>query len=707
MKKHIRSANDRMIALVVLISLTVIAVGGVLGVYAMVKYNIYNDKGVYAWSVGRDEITKTAVNEIQQEYYAYLIASNYNADDALPVLDNKGYEGDPDIRISSSVIKKYSEENCNFAFKVKDASDTVLWYNYDPASAGSKAKDSGQNIDGTTVYQYTPVYGFTYFILGSTITDAGNIPVYSEGEIKEVFITIEIYLLSPTEKGEWPASDDFSTVYWWIMTAVSLRYAVFAVIGLASLLIFMLLVMITNGAGLTADPNSDEIVPGFIDRSPLDVNILIAVGICIACIVAMRLTGIANSGIVIDNVVIIFGSCVIMIVIVNLLETLSVRIKLGEPGKNTLIYLVYSKIKQKISPKDKEQNKKTGISYTGKLVILVVLFSLMLLAILTYFAYRYFVLGASQIKFEYYIIIWLAAMIVVVPLVIMFVTNFGYIRDAGQKIASGDLDSTDVSSRLSIKAMRDHGENLDHIRRDMAKAMEQEMKDERFRNELISNISHDIRTPLTSINSFVELLGSPDITEEQRKQYLEILQRQVSNLNGLTKDLMDISKFSTGNVEVHLELMDIGVAVEQMVGEYYYALRKNSIEIEIQKEEKEYPVMADGNMLGRVITNLMTNVRKYAMPSTRVYVRVKDENGRISIMFRNVSKDLPNLSGEELSERLVRGDRSRHTEGSGLGLSIAKSLTELQHGTFNVDVDGDLFTVTLEFERANKQTVQI
>lgn len=696
-----------MIALVVLISLTVIAVGGVLGVYAMVKYNIYNDKGVYAWSVGRDEITKTAVNEIQQEYYAYLIASNYNADDALPVLDNKGYEGDPDIRISSSVIKKYSEENCNFAFKVKDASDTVLWYNYDPASAGSKAKDSGQNIDGTTVYQYTPVYGFTYFILGSTITDAGNIPVYSEGEIKEVFITIEIYLLSPTEKGEWPASDDFSTVYWWIMTAVSLRYAVFAVIGLASLLIFMLLVMITNGAGLTADPNSDEIVPGFIDRSPLDVNILIAVGICIACIVAMRLTGIANSGIVIDNVVIIFGSCVIMIVIVNLLETLSVRIKLGEPGKNTLIYLVYSKIKQKISPKDKEQNKKTGISYTGKLVILVVLFSLMLLAILTYFAYRYFVLGASQIKFEYYIIIWLAAMIVVVPLVIMFVTNFGYIRDAGQKIASGDLDSTDVSSRLSIKAMRDHGENLDHIRRDMAKAMEQEMKDERFRNELISNISHDIRTPLTSINSFVELLGSPDITEEQRKQYLEILQRQVSNLNGLTKDLMDISKFSTGNVEVHLELMDIGVAVEQMVGEYYYALRKNSIEIEIQKEEKEYPVMADGNMLGRVITNLMTNVRKYAMPSTRVYVRVKDENGRISIMFRNVSKDLPNLSGEELSERLVRGDRSRHTEGSGLGLSIAKSLTELQHGTFNVDVDGDLFTVTLEFERANKQTVQI
>lgn len=695
-----------MIALVVLISLTVIAVGGVLGVYAMVRYNIYNDKGVYAWSVGRNDITETVVNEIQQEYYAYLIASNYNADEALPVLGNKGYEGDSDIRISSSVIKKYSEENCNFAFKVKDSSDTVLWYNFDPASAGSKAKESGQNIDGTSVYQYTPVYGFTYFILGSTITDAGNIPVYSEGEIKEVFITVEIYLLSPTEKGEWPASDDYSTVYWWIMTAVSLRYIVFAVIGVALLLIFLLLVMITNGAGLTADPNSDEIVPGFIDRSPLDVNILIAVGICIACIVGMRLTGIANSGIVIDNVVIIFGSCVIMIVIVNLLETLSVRIKLGEPGKNTLIYKIYSLIKRKVMPDDSEKKRKTGISYTGKLVFLVVLFSLILLGILTYFAYRYFVLGASQIKFEYYIIIWLAAMIVVVPLVIMFVTNFGYIRDAGQKIASGDLEGNDISSRLSIKAMRDHGENLDHIKRDMAKAMEQEMKDERFRNELISNISHDIRTPLTSINSFVELLGSPDITEEQRKQYLEILQRQVSNLNGLTKDLMDISKFSTGNVEVHLELMDIGVAVEQMVGEYYYALQENSVEIELQKEEKEYPVMADGNMLGRVINNLMTNVRKYAMPSTRVYIRVKDENNRISIMFRNVAKDLPNLSGEELSERLVRGDRSRHTDGSGLGLSIAKSLTELQHGTFNVDVDGDLFTVTLEFDRAETQNNQ-
>ncbi|MBR4766473.1 MAG: hypothetical protein IK085_06905, partial [Clostridia bacterium] len=327
MKKHIRSANDRMIALVVLISLTVIAVGGVLGVYAMVKYNIYNDKGVYAWSVGRNGITETVVNEIQQEYYSYLVNSNYNADDALPVLGSRGYEGNPDIRISSSVIRKYSEENCNFAFKVKDSSDTVLWYNFDPADAGSKAKESGQNIDGTSVYQYTPVYGFTYFILGSTITDAGNAPVYSEGEIREVFITVEIYLLSPTEKGEWPASDDYSTVYWWITTAVSLRYAVFAVIGVALMLIFLLLVMVTNGAGLTADPNSDEIVPGFIDRSPLDVDILVAVSISIACVVAMRLTGIANSGIVIDNVVTIFGSCVIMIVIVNLLETLSVRIK--------------------------------------------------------------------------------------------------------------------------------------------------------------------------------------------------------------------------------------------------------------------------------------------------------------------------------------------------------------------------------------------
>ncbi len=694
-----------MIALVVLISLTVIAVGGVLGVYAMVKYNIYNDNGVYAWSVGRNEITESVVDEIKQEYYSYLVASNYNSDDALPVLGNKGYEGNPDVRISTSVIEKFSKENCNFAFKVKDSSDTVLWYNFDPADAGSEAKDGAQNIDGTSVYQYTPVYGFTYFILGSTISGTGNAPLYSKGELQEVFITVEIYLLSPSENGRWPASDNYSTVYWWIMTAVRLRYAIFAVIGSATLLIFLLLVMITNGAGLTADPNSDEIVPGFMDRSPLDVDILIAAGICVACIVAMRLASLANSGIVINNVVTIFSSCVIMIVVVNMLETLSVRIKLGEPGKNTVVYRIWSGLKKLFSHSGREKKRKRNISYTSKLIVLVVAFSLSLLAVLTYFAYRYFVLGASQMKFEYYIIIWLVAMIIVVPLVIMFVTNFGYIRDAGQKIASGDLESSDVSSRLSIKAMRDHGENLDHIRRDMAKAVEQEMKDERFRNELISNISHDIRTPLTSINSFVELLGNPELTAEQRKQYLEILQRQVRNLNSLTKDLMDISKFTTGSVEVHLDVMDIGVAVEQMVGEYYYALRENSVDIEIQKEEKEYPVMADADMLGRVITNLMTNIKKYAMPSTRVFIRVKDENGKVSIMFRNISKDLPNMTGEELSERLVRGDRSRHTDGSGLGLSIAKSLTELQHGTFNVEVDGDLFTVTIEFNRANTQQI--
>ncbi len=700
MKKRIRSANDRMIALIIIIALTVVAIGGILGVSTMATYNIYRDKGGYAWSVARNSITEGIVRDIENEYYNYLVDSGYNANDSLPVLGNKGYENNSSVRISTNVIEKYSQSNANFAFAVKDRSDTVLWYNYNPADAGIRADKNGDVIEGTSLYQYTPVYGYTFYIIGNSMENSENGSViFNEGEIQEVTIFIEIYVLAPDADGRYPASDNYSTANWWINFAVNCRFIIFGVIALAILLIFILLVMITNGAGLTADPNSDEIIPGFIDRTPLDLALIVAAGIVAAGFACIRLTYVGDAGLVAENVVTISISCTIMIVIVNVLETISVRIKLGNPGRTTLIYKIIEKISKRLGG-EKPKKKRFKVSYVTRLISIVVSISAALLLTLVYFAYRYFVLGATHLKFEYYIALSVVAAIILLPLMIMFVINFGYIRDVGEKIASGDLETDDVSSRLSIKTMRDHGENLDHIRRDMAKAVAQEMKEERFRNELISNISHDIRTPLTSINNFVELLSDESITEDQRAEYMEILQRQVKNLNGLTKNLMDISKFSTGIVDVNLERMDIGVVVEQMVGEYYFTLQQNGIEIEIQKEDKEYPVMADGDMLGRIVDNLMSNINKYAMPSTRAYIRVKDEDGKISIMFRNVSKDIPDLSGDELAERFVREDKSRHTEGSGLGLSIAKSLTELQHAVFTPETDGDLFTVTITFDRA-------
>ena len=241
-------------------------------------------------------------------------------------------------------------------------------------------------------------------------------------------------------------------------------------------------------------------------------------------------------------------------------------------------------------------------------------------------------------------------------------------------------------------------------------AVADRMKSERFQTQLITNVSHDIKTPLTSIISYVDLLSKESLDNEKAVEYVAVLSRQSARLKKLIQDLIDASKASSGNIPLHMQPVNSSVILSQAAGEYNERLSAAGIELQtfVQASTPEGDpdaandlhgvyIQADPQQLWRVFNNLLSNISKYAQHSTRAYVDLEEQNGTVRFIFRNISADPLHVSAEELMERFVQGDTSRNTEGSGLGLSIAKSLTELMGGSFSIVVDGDLFKAIVEF----------
>ncbi len=208
-------------------------------------------------------------------------------------------------------------------------------------------------------------------------------------------------------------------------------------------------------------------------------------------------------------------------------------------------------------------------------------------------------------------------------------------------------------------------------------------------------MSHDIKTPLTSIINYVDLLKKEDLQDEKVKEYIEILDKKSQRLKKLTEDLVEASKVSSGNVQLNLEEINLKELINQSIGEFKDRLEEKKLTIETNMTTEEIKIKADNRYLYRIIENLFSNITKYALENSRVYIDMKKERNKIEISIKNISKE--KLSSDELMQRFVRGDKSRYTEGSGLGLSIAKSLTELQGGEFDIYIDGDLFKVIMKW----------
>ncbi len=272
---------------------------------------------------------------------------------------------------------------------------------------------------------------------------------------------------------------------------------------------------------------------------------------------------------------------------------------------------------------------------------------------------------------------------------------YGTLLQGAKKMAAGNLDSK-IQTRYLIGAYAKCAQHLNALADVAIVAAKKQMQADRLKTELITNVSHDIKTPLTSIINYVDILQSAK-TAAESAQYLEVLGRQSQRLKKLIDDLMEMSKAATGNMHVDIITMDPVESVNQALGEFSDKLAGKDLTVVFQPPAQSLSMAADGRLCWRVLSNLLSNIVKYALPGTRVYVDVAQVENKVLISLKNISQQPLNVPAEELTERFVRGDVSRNTEGSGLGLNIAKSLMELQKGQLQLLIDGDLFKVTLVF----------
>lgn len=470
-------------------------------------------------------------------------------------------------------------------------------------------------------------------------------------------------------------------------TAYTLRYAVLAILGVS---VVMLIVLLCYLYAAQSHRNGGVVALNHLDRIPFDL--LTAAVAVIAILSAFLIDEAAHSG-DLDSLVAL-AAILSMDYVVALGYTLSfaARLKTHTLLKNNIIYKLWSVavkgIKKLFGWLKYLFNNIPTVAKTAVITSAVALFQFIVIAIFTYHPVeRTFLL----------LLFTLADVAVIISLSILLKR----IKEGGKKIAAGDLNYK-IDTKYMYGDFKDFADSLNNINGGLSVAINEKMKSERFKTELITNVSHDIKTPLTSIINYVDLIKKEEPQNENIKEYIGVLDRQSSRLKKLIEDLMEASKASTGNLAVNLSVCEAGVLLSQTVGEFDERLHTAGLTPVVNIPETPVKIMADGRHLWRVFDNLMNNICKYSQVGTRVYLDLSEKDGRAQITFRNISKYELNITGEELTERFVRGDKSRNTEGSGLGLSIARSLTELQNGILQIDIDGDLFKVTLTFDTLKK-----
>ena len=468
--------------------------------------------------------------------------------------------------------------------------------------------------------------------------------------------------------------------------AYELRYVSIAVLVVSLILEAFVFVFLLSAAGHHGE--NGEVRPSFIDKIPFDLYTALTVFAGIFLIAAMAEVSYSNTAML---VVVLIAALGVIAALISLLwcMSLAVRIKLGTTIKSCIIYRAGAwcwRLIKKVFYTFKDGLKAIPMFPRAVLVIAAILFVEFLWIAIA---------GASPGK---QLFGWFIERAVLVLATLYVLLSMKQLLEAGKRIAKGELDCKVDISKLR-GPFKEHGEDLNSITDGMNRAVGERMKSERFRTELITNVSHDIKTPLTSIINYVDLLEKEQPENEKMREYLEVLDRQSAKLKKLIDDLLEASKASSGSLSVNLTECELGILLDQMAGEYSEKLSAAGLELILTKPEEPVKVMADGRHMWRIFDNLLNNICKYAQRGTRVYLDLTADALKAIVTFRNISATRLNISGDELTERFVRGDSSRNTEGSGLGLSIAQSLAQLQKGALDITVDGDLFKVVLSFDR--------
>lgn len=457
---------------------------------------------------------------------------------------------------------------------------------------------------------------------------------------------------------------------------ISSRYLIYP-IGILSVIAaiaaFVALMCVTG-----KKPGSEEIALGPVGRIPFD---LLVAGFIFVSSVGVFIAGSAPG-----RFEIIFGILLIFLVMnmmLGLCVTFAARVKLHTLIKGLLIYKIIMLI-----------GKFFKLIIKGILSIPLIWRTVLIFGGISFF--EVIVMAASGFESDVISIGWFFEKLLLGPAILYIALMLRKLKIAGDKLASGDITYR-ASTRGLWGDFKKHAVNLNAVSDSVTIAVEERLKSERMKTELITNVSHDIKTPLTSIINYASLMGTTDPSDPKMSEYSEVVVRQSEKLKRLIEDLVEASKASTGNLEIVPAPLDCCTFVSQTAGEYKEKIENAGLTLVTNAPEEPVMIMADGRRMMRIYDNLMNNICKYSQPGTRVYLTLEVINGVAVTTFKNTSSAELNISADELVERFVRGDQSRNTEGNGLGLSIAKSMTELQGGKFNIDIDGDLFKVTLSF----------
>ena len=610
-------------------------------------------------------------------------------------------------------LRRFAPENSNFYFAVYDAQGTLVF----SGGAGETLKNektdfaaSRYRCQQSTVFdvqtdrravskrviiegdenfwnyineQYLreDTSGFRYEIVEET--ERGITADVSYDEFR-----IELYTLVGYVRENMTAEDGLRQEYLLLSWAVSHRVLLIVLAALGAVGMLAMFVFLMYAAGHAA--GHEGIHLNWFDRIPLDVLTLLYL---LPLLFGVRLLNLISfpsdtgSRLVLQAALVAAYLICGLSLLLSYASTLASRIKAGTWYQNTVIWRVLTflwRVLCRLGRTVRYLCRNLPLYWRSALVWAGLCFIELIFIMIT---------GCTSLFFVW----WLIGRVLLTAPLILAVINMKKLRDGGEKLASGALTSQIDTSHMFWEFKR-HAENLNSIADGMQKAVEQQMRSERLKTELITNVSHDIKTPLTSIVSYVDLLKKEKMPSDAARQYLDVLDRQSARLKKLTEDLVEASKASTGNLSCTLEPTDVNVLLGQVMGEYEGKLEAGQLEPIVLEDPSSPKILADGRLLWRVFDNLLSNICKYAMPGTRVYLSSAVENGKVVICFKNISRSALNISADELMERFVRGDSSRNTEGSGLGLSIAQSLTSLQQGTFALSVDGDLFKASVTFD---------
>ena len=468
-----------------------------------------------------------------------------------------------------------------------------------------------------------------------------------------------------------------------------LRYAV-VFIALGSLAVFVyLLCFLYCAAG---HKQGGEIKCNYLDKVPFDLlSAMVVVLAFLSISIAYEIPGDFFT----DILILLPVLTVDYFVALGYTMSFATRIKTRTLIKNNILYFVLSFINKRLKKFFgwiKFVYSNSSLLKKCWIIILAIVVSSLIFTVA--------VVNNLYDAHEFFVLVMFVTVTAVILAILYLAIIMQKIKSGGERIAKGDLQYK-IDTKYMLGDFKAFAESLNNINEGLQTAVNEKMRSERFKTELITNVSHDIKTPLTSIINYVDLIKKEEIGNETARQYIEVLDRQSGRLKKLVEDLVEASKASSGSLSVELVPCDVTVLLTQTLGEFEDKLNKRGLTPVVSTPEQPLRILADGRHLWRIFDNLMGNICKYALYGTRVYIDVKNELGRAVITFRNISENQLNVSADELMERFVRGDKSRNTEGSGLGLSIAKSLAELQGGVMELNVDGDLFKASVIFDIIN------